>query len=95
MILFLLVTSYQEAQRRRYISSSSSPQVLNMRFTETDPTLPKFHVCEAEVSGQQAVLHPIVLAADSVPKLQQAGGLEAILDLGVRELCGWGALCCC
>lgn len=52
---------------------------------------------EAEVSGQQGVLHPVVLTdvKDSVPVLQQAGGLKASIVLGVRELCGWGALCCC
>jgi len=52
---------------------------------------------KAEVSGQQGVLHPVVLTdvKDSVPMLQQAGGLEASVVLSVRELCGWGALCCC
>lgn len=52
---------------------------------------------EAEVSGQQGVLHPVILAdvKDGVPMLQQAGGLKASIVLGVRELRGWGALRCC
>lgn len=52
---------------------------------------------EAEVSSQQRILHAVVLAdvQDSVPVLQQAGGLQASVVLGVRELGGRGALCCC
>lgn len=49
---------------------------------------------EGEVGGQQGVLHPVVLTdvKDSVPVLQQAGGLEASVVLGVGELGGWRAL---
>lgn len=68
-----------------------------MRFIQVDISLPKLHVREAEVSGQQGVLHAIVLAdvKDSVPMLQQAGGLQASVVLRVGELGGWGALCRC
>lgn len=67
-----------------------------MRFIQVDIRLPKLHMCEAEVSGQQGVFHPVVLTdvEDRVPVLQQAGGLEASVVLGVRQLCGRRALCC-
>lgn len=68
-----------------------------MRFVQVNVSLPKLHIREAEVGGQQGVLHAIVLAdvKDSVPVLQQAGGLQASVVLGVGELGGWGALCRC
>lgn len=68
-----------------------------MRFIQIHIGLPQLHVCEAEVRGQQGVLHAVVLAdvQHGVPVLQQAGGLQPGVVLGVGELRGRGALRCC